>query len=67
MSKTMKSYRFDEHTLDLIDALRVQLNLSNNSEVLRRSITLLKLAVDNQAKGGAVVIKNADSEREILL
>lgn len=67
MSKTMKSYRFDEHTLDLIDALRVQLNLSNNSEVLRRSISLLKLAVDNQAKGGAVVIKNADSEREILL
>lgn len=67
MSKTMKSYRFDDHTLDLIDTLRVQLNLSNNSEVLRRSITLLKLAVDNQAKGGAVVIKNADSEREILL
>lgn len=63
----MKSYRFDDHTLDLIDTLRVQLNLSNNSEVLRRSITLLKLAVDNQAKGGAVVIKNADSEREILL
>ncbi len=67
MSKTMKSYRFDDHTLELIEQLRVELNLSNNSEVLRRSITLLKLAVDNQAKGGAVMLKNADTQREILL
>lgn len=52
MSKTLKSYRFDQNTLDLIDDLRESLHLSNNSDVIRRALTLLKLAIDNQEKGG---------------
>lgn len=67
MSKTLKSYRFDENTLQLIEELREALHLSNNSDVLRRSLTLLKLAVDNQQKGGAITLKNDTSEREIVL
>lgn len=67
MSKTLKSYRFDENTLQLIDELREALHLSNNSDVLRRSLTLLKLAVDNQQKGGTITLKNDTSEREIVL
>lgn len=67
MSKTLKSYRFDEHTLQLIEELRVALHLSNNSDVLRRSLTLLKLAVDAQKNGGAISIKVGDVEREVIL
>lgn len=67
MSKTMKTYRFDDHTLTLIDELRVSLNLSNNSDVLRRAITLLKLASDNQKQGGAIALKLNKAEREIVL
>lgn len=67
MSKTLKSYRFDENTVALIDELRESLHLSNNSDVLRRSLTLLKLAIDNQQKGGAIVLKNEATEREIVL
>ncbi|MGM8228714.1 hypothetical protein ACSV5M_19195 [Cellvibrio sp. ARAG 10.3] len=67
MNKILRSYRFDEHTLDLIDELKVALHLSNNSDVLRKSLTLLKLAVDNQATGGAIVLKNAGCEKEVVL
>lgn len=67
MSKTLKSYRFDDKTVELIDELREALHLSNNSDVLRRSLTLLKLAVDNQTAGGSIALKNDTTEREIVL
>jgi|GEM_PF-5615800 len=67
MSKTLKSYRFDEKTVELIEELRESLHLSNNSDVLRRSLTLLKLAVDNQAAGGSIALKTQNSEKEIVI
>lgn len=67
MSKVLKTYRFDENTLSLIDDLRDDLHFANNSDVIRRALTLLKLAVDNQKKGGAIVLKTESSEREIVL
>jgi hypothetical protein len=67
MSKVLKTYRFDENTLDLIDELRVDLHLSNNSDVIRRALTLLKLASDNQKKGGAIMLKTESADREIIL
>lgn len=67
MNKILRSYRFDEHTLNLIDEMRVALHLSNNSDVLRKSLTLLKLAVDNQNTGGTIVLKNASCEKEVVL
>lgn len=67
MAKRLKTYRFDENTLSMIDELRESLHASNNSDVLRRALTLLKLAVDNQKSGGAITLKLNESEREILL
>ena len=67
MLKTTKTYRFDESTLAIIDELKASLNISNNSEVLRRAITLLKLASDNQLSGGSICLKNSNSMREILI
>lgn len=67
MSKVLRSYRLDEKTLQLIEELKDSLNLSNNSDVLRRAITLLKLASDNQNFGGSICLKSKDSEREIIL
>lgn len=67
MSKTLKSYRFDDNTLLLIEELRETLRLSNNSDVIRRALTLLKLASDAQLGGGAIILKTDSKEREILL
>lgn len=67
MSKTLKSYRFDQNTLDLIDDLRESLHLSNNSDVIRRALTLLKLAIDNQEKGGAIALAIDGQTKEIIL
>lgn len=66
-SKVTKSYRFDDHTTEVVSDLRVRLNLSNNSEVLKRAITLLKLASDNQSLGGTVLLRNAGTDKEIVL
>lgn len=63
MPKTTKNYRFDAHTLDTLEGLKVRLNLSNNSEVLRRAITLLELATKNQAQ---VLLKEGDSVKEVM-
>lgn len=43
------------------------MHMSNNSDVLRRSLTLLKLAVDAQKNGGAVSLKVDGDEREIII
>ena len=67
MTKTLKTYRFDDHTLQLIEELKVSLHAGNNSEVIRRALTLLKLAVDNQKQGGAVSLKCGETEREVVL
>ena len=67
MSKTLKSYRFDQNTLDLIDNLRDSLHLSNNSDVIRRALTLLKLAIDNQEKGGSIALAIDGQTKEIIL
>lgn len=65
--KALKSYRFDEGTINVIEDLRCSLNLSNSSDVLRKAITLLKLVSDNQKKGGSVVIRLKKSEKEIVI
>jgi len=65
--KTLKSYRFDESTVQLIEKLRGDLHLSNSSDVLRRALTLLSLVNDNQKKGGSVVLKLEKSSKEIVI
>ncbi len=65
--KTLKSYRFDESTVALIERLRADLNYANSSDVLRRALTLLSLVNDNQKKGGSVVLKLEKSSKEIVI
>ena len=65
--KTLKSYRFDESTINLIEGLREDLHFSNNSDVLRRALTLLKIVVVNQKRGGSVVLKLEKSSKEIVI
>ena len=67
MSKKLKSYRFDENTINLIDELKKSLHLENNSAVIRRAITLLKLANDAKASGGTMVIRDEDGDKELIL
>jgi len=65
--KTLKSYRFDESTINLIEILRKDLHFSNSSDVLRRALMLLSLVNDNQKKGGSVVLKLEKSSKEIVI
>jgi len=65
--KTLKSYRFDDSTVALIDRLRADLNYANSSDVLRRALTLLSLVNDNQKKGGSVFLRLEKSSKEIVI
>ncbi len=65
--KQTKTYRFDDNTLRVIDQIKIDLLLSNNSDVLRKAVTLLKIAVDNQNDGGSICLKLNGKEREIVL
>jgi len=67
MKKVLKSYRFDENTIVLIEELKASLRLENNSAVLRRAITLLNVAATTVDSGGKVIIRDDDGEREVLL
>lgn len=65
--KTLKSYRFDDQTVQLIEELKSDLRLENNSAVLRRAVTLLKIACETKANGGKLIFKDVDGERELVL
>lgn len=67
MAKKLKSYRFDEHTLELIEELKESLHLENNSHVIRRAITLLKLASDTTGNGGQLILRKNNADRELIL
>lgn len=62
-SKKLVSYRFDDNTLELIEGIKIKLELENNSAVLRRAITLLKLASESEK----VILVQDGNEREVLL
>lgn len=67
MSKILKSYRFDENTINLIDELKESLHLENNSAVLRRALTLLKLAADTKEVGGSLILRDGECDKELIL
>lgn len=67
MSKKLKSYRFDEKTINLIDELRESMGLENNSDVLRRSLALLKIANNAQIQDEKLIVKSKSGDREIIL
>ncbi len=63
MKKRLVSYRMDENTLEVIESIKQKLELENNSAVLRRAITLLKLASESEK----VILVQDGNEREVLL
>lgn len=65
--KRLKSYRFDDQTIQLIKQLKSNLHLENNSAVLRRAVTLLKIAYEAKANGGRLILKDNAGERELVL
>ncbi len=67
MSKKLRSFRFDDKTMSLILSLKESLGIESNSVVIRRAITLLKLAADAKAEGGSVVIRTNEGDKELML
>lgn len=64
MTKKLKSYRFDDATIQSIDDLRVNLELDSNSAVIRKAIKLLKMAADSD---GILLFVEGGKERQVLL
>lgn len=58
-----KTFEFDEMSMKVIEEIKLKLNLEDNSDVLSRSITLLKIAADASENGLTTVIGG----REVLL
>ena len=67
MSNKLRSFRFDDKTMSLILSLKESLGLESNSMVIRRAITLLKLAADAKADGGSVVIRTPEGDKGLML
>ncbi len=53
--------------MSLILSLKESLGLDSNSMVIRRAITLLKIAADAKADGGSVVIRTHEGDKELML
>jgi hypothetical protein len=62
----IKNYIIINKPKPTIEELRIVHNLGSNSNVLRKSLNLFKLVMDNQKNGGSVVIKNQSGEKEII-
>lgn len=63
------SFKFDEHTTQLLDNLKKSSHASSRSEVLRKALYLLDLATKAKAEDKRLVIVGAkgEPEREILI
>lgn len=66
--KKMKSYRLDEKTVKLIDEISITLSLESNSEVIRRSIALLKIVADATSEGDDLILrKQGGREKQLII
>ena len=61
------TFGFDKKTMSTLDELKEELGASSKAEVLRKAITLLKLAQQVQSKGGHVTLEDADGTKSRLL
>lgn len=65
--KKLRSYRMSENTIALIEELREDLHMANNSDVLRRALVLLKLYSDNRKRGNSAFFKEGDKQIEVVV
>ena len=61
------SYKFDKRTIKILEDLKHSLGLPNTPAVLKRAITLLKVAADAREKGQAIYIRKARGEYEEIV
>ena len=67
MSKKLKSYRLDAKTISLISELKSSLDLDSNSAVVRKALTLLKIASTAQSNGGSFIIRDNNNDIKVVL
>lgn len=63
----LKSFRCDEKTICLVNDLKKTMHLPTSSAVFVKALTLLNIAIENQNNGGSILLKNGDSEKEVIL
>ncbi len=61
------TFGFDKKTMATLDELKEELGASSKAEVIRKAITLLKLAQQTQSKGGHLTLEDADGNKSRLL
>ena len=65
--KKATNFKFDEKTSALLEQLKESSGAASKSEVIRNALNLLKYANDAKNKNKRLIIKDGDSETEILI
>ena len=63
----MKNFNLDKNAVRVLENIRIQMGLKDDAEVLRRAITLLKIASDNDENGGKLYVEVHGVKKEIVL
>jgi hypothetical protein len=62
------SFALDQKSREALEELRITLNASSNAEVIRRALTLLRLAARTTSKDGHVILREKNgAEREVIM
>jgi len=62
------SFILDTKSREALEELRETLNASSNAEVIRRALTLLRLAAKTTSAAGHVILREQDGrEREVVM
>ncbi len=62
------SFALDPKSREALAELRDTLNASSNAEVIRRALTLLRLATRTTSKDGHVILREKNgNEREVIM
>jgi hypothetical protein len=62
------TFALDPKSREALEELRETLNASSNAEVIRRALTLLRLAARTTAKDGHVILREkSGAEREVIM
>jgi len=62
------NFRFDPEAINELDGLQKTVKASSRAEVIRRALTLLKMATDVSDEGGRLYIEDAEGhQKEIVI
>ena len=63
----MTTFDFEPKVIKIIDRLKINLNASSRSEVLRRAIALLNAANKVKKDGGNIVFRYKDGKEQTII